>query len=179
MKLFPATIRKTILRGCMLILPIIVVCFFIGKMWMAIHLLVRRIMTFFDIERLFGFTLLALLTTVVFILLCYLAGLLTRLETVGVVHRWLDKNVLRFMPGFIFIQMMAQESAGEETSRQGVLIWLDEAWQPAILIEKNADGWHVVYIPNAPNASSGRIYIVKADRLKLLPGSLHHMKESI
>lgn len=48
------------------------------------------------------------------------------------------------------------------TGSQGVLVYINGGWQPALFVERTAAGAYVVYVPHAPDARSGAVYVVES-----------------
>ena len=77
------------------------------------------------------------------------------------------------LPGVIVCEHVFQSAAlaiyGSE-SRDGhgtpVLARIEDAWQVAFLIERIEGGHVAVFVPGAPNPSSGSIYFMTEDRIK-------------
>lgn len=62
---------------------------------------------------------------------------------------------------------------------QSVLVYLNGGWQPALLIERTATGAYVVYVPHAPTARSGTIYVVESFQVSPLNIPIGKMEEII
>lgn len=62
---------------------------------------------------------------------------------------------------------------------QSVLVYVNGGWQPALLIERAVSGAYVVYIPNAPDARSGTIYVVESFQVTPLNMPVQKMQDTI
>lgn len=65
------------------------------------------------------------------------------------------------------------------TGSQSVLVYINGGWQPALLVERTAAGAYVVYVPHAPDADSGAIYVVEAFQVTPLNIPARRMREII
>ncbi len=55
---------------------------------------------------------------------------------------------------------------------QVVLARIEEAWQTGFLMETLENGYHAVFVPDAPRPWSGSVYLMTEDRFKRLGVSL-------
>ncbi len=77
-------------------------------------------------------------------------------------------HMLSNLPGYDFFKGISESLIGYEKNRpyQVVLARIEEAWQIGFLMESLADGCHAIFVPNAPNAWSGSIYLMTEERFK-------------
>src|SRR5262249_24518401 len=72
---------------------------------------------------------------------------------------------LSFIPGYEYIKSVASMSLGAKaTLRQVLLVRIEDSLQLGFLVERTDGGRAVVFVPNAPNPSSGSIYFMTDDR---------------
>jgi uncharacterized membrane protein len=55
--------------------------------------------------------------------------------------------------------------------RQAVLARFDDGWQFGFEMERLDDGHVVVFIPGAPSPFSGSVFIMQAERIRVLDGA--------
>ena len=51
---------------------------------------------------------------------------------------------------------------------EACLVQIQELWEPGYIIEQNPDGTETVFVPQAPSASYGQVYVVHPGQLKKL-----------
>ncbi|MGX5819092.1 hypothetical protein ACWKWU_12895 [Chitinophaga lutea] len=167
MKQFWIAFRNLFVSGLLLMLPLVLVVYLLGKIWTGLHGWVVKISPRVGIIKAEGFAHPFVLTGIVFLVLCVMAGLLMRLAATGKVKSWLEDNVLRFVPGYVLIRTFMEDQL--QASRRGessAMVWLQEGWQPCLLIEEGENGWWTVFIPQAPHFNNGRIFVVKKEKVK-------------
>lgn len=180
MKHFWASVRNLVIRGFLFMLPIILVVVLAGKIWMSLHGVVSKVTGRLGIDRFAGLLLAVSITTLIFLLICLLAGMITNIAAIGKVKAWIERHVLRFVPGYVYLKTMFEEqfssSGGNNTS---AMVWLYGAWQPCMLVEEGGKGWSVVYVPAAPHLSAGSIYVVEQYKVKKIHLPLGKLKDHI
>jgi uncharacterized membrane protein len=111
-----------------------------------------------------------LLAIVLILVFCFLAGLVAK---GGVARRFmtrLESSVLSKIPMYSNIKSGSEILAGVERSRgqEAVLARIEDAWQVAIVMERLDAGHVAVFVPGAPNPTSGNVYFMNEDRVKPL-----------
>jgi uncharacterized membrane protein len=46
------------------------------------------------------------------------------------------------------------------------LAWIEECWQPAVVMEELENGWLAVFVPRVPHVFSGALFYMPPDRVK-------------
>ncbi len=180
MKRFFTYMRETVIAGLFLLLPIMVMVILLGRLWQMVHGIIGKITGKIGQFEIGGLTVVVIFTVLVVLLICFLAGLLIRLSIISSFQGWLEKHILRFIPGYTYLKLMLLEKMTHENSAKqlSVLVKIGDAWQPAILVEQQGDQC-TVYVPIAPQATSGHIYLVNSSQVNHLHISLHAFQESI
>ncbi len=179
MKKYWQYVRNAVVKGFLLLLPVILVVFLIGKLWMMVHGVVLKFSHPLHIDRPLGYLLAVVITTAVLLVICMLAGFAANVAAVTKAKDWLEKNVLRFMPGYYFLKTMMQEKFTGDAANTSAIVYMHGGWQPCLLIEEGSNGWNVVLIPVAPNLTSGRMYVVEKHRVKKINLPLDKMKDVV
>jgi uncharacterized membrane protein len=177
-------LKQTIIAGIFFLVPVLLIAYLFKKLWEPLHALIVKASETLHIDHLLGKTLLAGITVLSILLMCMLAGLLMRLHKVGKWNEWIETNVLRFMPGYVFIkQIMSEKLQYEQNTSQlkkPVLVMLDDNWIVGILAEYSAEtNLCVVYLPGSPEFNSGSVCLVELNRVRLLPYTFYHFKKSV
>jgi len=184
MKKFAGYIRTTIIAGIFFWIPVLIIIFLFSKIWHPLHHSIQQAAIALHIQHLIGRSILIVITTVILVLLCFLAGLLMKLAFVGKWKDWMERNVLRFVPGYLFLKQVISEQLhyNNEDSlfSKTVLLQFDDVWQPAILIEYiKGNKVCVVFVPDPPDMKSGSVFIAEISRVRLLPMSMHKFRRAI
>ncbi|MEI6265614.1 MAG: hypothetical protein WCP74_10945 [Sphingobacteriia bacterium] len=173
-------IQGTIIKGLFFILPVLVFAYLIEKVFMPIQSIIRKASQSLDIEHFIGRSLLTILTILGFLVLCFFGGLLMRLTSVGRWKTWIEENVLRFTPGYLFIKEIVGEKLNyqaEGTKQLAVFVFFDDNWVAGVLTEFSKENdIAVVYLPGSPNFNEGSVCMVKIKQIKILPYKLDQFK---
>lgn len=108
-----------------------------SRAFVALYRLVQRMVEKLGVEELLDYTLATVLVILLLVLLFFITGrrVVVKSEKSGIVP---------------------------SVDSQNVLVYVNGGWQPALLIERNATGAYVVYVPHVPNARSGAVYVVES-----------------
>ena len=116
-------------------------------------------------------TLLTIITCLALCLICFLAGLLIKLDRVKRIGKGFEEVILKFLPGFEYLKFLGSEEGtdDERSNWRGGFILDGDAWVIAFIIETTSDGYTTVFIPESPRADSGNTKIVLTSTLKYIP----------
>lgn len=159
--------KRTFIAGFLLLLPMLIIWVLFSKVWHPLLNLIGKLSDKLHIELFWGVSLLGLVTVLAMVLLCFLLGLVARFAVVTSFHRWVDKHLLQFMPGYEYVRAMLQERLGvtDQGEQHNVLVFVNGSWQPALLVEER-HGWLVVFVPLVPASNAGTIHIIQSARAK-------------
>lgn len=162
MKTILSFLRATFVGGIFLLLPVILVYTLFNKG----HALAVKILSPLDRllpETLFGFHTGKLVAVVVLLIVCFLAGLLFRLNIVKKGIRKLEENLLTHFPGYALLKSKASDTLSEKIEYyiSTVLVREGELWSIGLLIEEG-NGLCTVFFPKAPKNDSGDVKFIPA-----------------
>jgi hypothetical protein len=119
------------------------------------------------------------MTTIILLLLFYGCGLLVRFAMIGNFRNWLERNMLLYIPGYLKYKVKMEEKLlPPEDERQSVLVHLQDAWKPGLLISKD-NGQAIVFLPGTPDTDNGEVWVVEEKNLRLLQMSAKDLKGSL
>lgn len=156
-------VKDTIVGGILFMVPIIVLLAVLGKA----HQLSMKIVQPLADAGLGAPRLLAVLFIVLF---CFAAGLFSRTPIARRLGDWLEGTILSKVPGYSLAKGIAESVAGTDRAlaREVVLVRIEDAWQIAFLVERVEPGHVAVYIPGAPDPTSGAVMYLTEDRIRPL-----------
>lgn len=160
-------IKKKIVSGLVLLLPILVFIIIFKKFWGFFENYGNKFAKLLHLDEILGAIAKDLLGGLFLLLLVYLSGYLVSLSFFRTFSNWIDEKLMIFVPGYEDQKKMAEQKLKgqigkdkpEEPSHIPVLFKSGEHWQPAYLIEESQDGRVVVFVPQAPSKTNGQIYI--------------------
>ncbi len=111
--------------------------------------------------------------TFLLVLVAFTAGLFARSFRIEKdAASFLEEKVLSNLPPYVAIRKYTDRLAGLETQtkeeRKPVLVRMHNGWQLGFLTDAFSDGHVAVFVPNAPDPSSGVVQIISADQITLL-----------
>ncbi len=167
-------IKTTAIGGLLVMVPIAIILFVLAQLAYGLYSLSETIVGKLNIET--GDALLILAITAASLIgLCFLLGLLVQTRLGVVLKRWFNRNIGRRIPMFNAIASLTRRFVGLEGKHFApveVDLYSSEARLLGFLIEKLPDDRSVVFIPSAPVATMGNVYIIASHRLTPVTGSV-------
>lgn len=166
MKKFYSFFQRKVITGLLMLLPLTILALLVARLWDSINLVGNNINSYLGIQSWVGTTLLVLLTGLSLIVVCFLTGIIVQMLTMSAFRFWLERKLLKYLPGYSYVHMMLDEKLGLKLENKTcVLVRLRSVWQPGVLIEEN-EFCAVVYLPNCPQPGVGTTCIVDLDQIK-------------
>ena len=159
---------KRIGKGIVLFLfPIMLLIFIFGKAIKIVQSIILPIKSHLPAERIFGIGILSLISLVLILLVCYIAGMLTESKKVKSFLSFIEDNLLIFIPGYALIKSGARDAIGDADDKwKVVMIAEDEEWKFGIEVDKQPDGYSTIFFPEPPDAKSGEMKLIHESKLK-------------
>lgn len=161
-------IRTTLIGGVLFIIPLVFVVAIVGKAFKIMKVVATPIGKLITIESVVGFAVVEILTVVILILACLLAGLLARSSWGRRVHEKLDTVLLQVIPGYAWMKGVTGGIRDEDAEKmlKPVLVRFDDQSQVAFEVDRATDGMVAVYLPGSPDPRSGAVSYVTHDRVQ-------------
>jgi len=164
------TITKRILNGIILfLLPLTLLLLVLGKAVSVVQKLILPVQQYLPAEHFFGIGLRGLISLLLVLFFCFLAGLLVERKRVKWLITKLEDNVLVFIPGY---SMLKAQTGGfivnKDHQWQTVMLGEDDNWKPGVVVDRHANGYCTVFFPEPPDAKSGEIKLMQESKLKKL-----------
>jgi len=160
-------LRTTLVGGLLFLVPIVVLVIVLGKALVLAHKFVDPLAEHLPVRSIIGLQTPMLLAGGVIVLFCFLAGFFARTVLAQRIVSGLESAVLSNVPGYEFLKRMGESMLGIE--RDGaypvVLARFDDASQIGFRVEVLENGFVVVFVPGAPNANAGDVYLMTPDRV--------------
>ena len=103
-------------------------------------------------------------------LVCFVAGIFARTGLGRKMKSWVDNSMVASIPAYQVLKSMAEGMAEIESSAnvRAALARIEDAWQPALVLEELENGLLTVFVPQAPTPMSGSVFYLTAERVKML-----------
>lgn len=159
-----------VLKGLLLfILPLIMVVIIVEKAFSIIQKLVHPIVSHLPQEGIFGIGMVTLLTIVILFFITLIAGIWIEMKKVKTIIPFLEDKLLVLIPGYTLLQSRVNEVIGDsDSNHQPVLVGENDEWKFGIEIERNENGYSMVFFPDPPDAKSGELKLIKSNSIKII-----------
>jgi uncharacterized membrane protein len=160
----------TLIGGVVFLLPLIVVLYVLGQGLALAARAVQPVVALLPFQNVGGIALAGLAALALVLLLCFGAGLLARAAVGRSFSERFENRLQTLYPRYSVVKAMSQGLHGA-LGRQvlkPVLASFDDHQLIAFDVERLDDGRAVLYLPGAPDAWSGRVVLVAAERLRPL-----------
>jgi uncharacterized membrane protein len=167
MKRSPNFVTTTLLGGAIFLLPLVVVIYVVGQGLALMAKAAEPLISALPTKSVGGVTLATLAAMVLLLLVCFGAGLLARAAFGRALSARFEDKLQTLYPRYTVIKAMSQglhDAVGRRVMTP-VLATFDDHLALAYEMERLPDGRVVVYLPGAPDAWSGSVVLVTAERL--------------
>ena len=165
-------IRKFIINtftgGIFLLLPLAVIFIILKKVYEVTGTIIRPVASHLP-NDMFGLDGHQIVSILILILFCFMAGLLFRSRRLRAVIEKLEDGFLSAIPGYTLIMTNVADKLDyeDDDTLVPVLVQLDESHVFGLLSAEGDDSCSV-YVPGAPDFKSGNVHIFPASRVQKL-----------
>lgn len=160
----------TLIGGVVFLLPLVVVIYVLGHGLALVARAAQPLVALLPQKDIGGITLASLAALALLLLLCFGAGLLARAAVGRAFAERFEARLQTLYPRYSVIKAMSQGLHGALGQRvlKPVMATFDDHALIAFDIERLDDGRVVLYLPGAPDAWSGSVLLVAAERVQPL-----------
>lgn len=160
----------TLIGGVVFLLPLVVVIYVLGQGLALAARAVEPLVALLPQKNISGVALASVAALALLLALCFGAGLLARAAVGRAFAERFEARLQTLYPRYSVIKAMSQGLHGALGQRvlQPVMARFDDHELIAFDIERLDDGRVVLYLPGAPDAWSGSVVLVPADRVQPL-----------
>ena len=172
MKRFFCEVRGIAISGFFAFFPLYVLLIIITKALGSLATLGSRLAGMFGLKSLLGVGGSTVISGCLIIAIWIIGGLLIRISFVGAMSRSVEKMMSRYIPGYSTYKQMAEEKLGHEVRilpYTSALVELGDHWGPGYVVEEDPGGNCVVFLPEVPETSKGRILLASKDHIRFIP----------
>jgi uncharacterized membrane protein len=161
-------IRTTLIGGILFLIPLVMVVVVFGKAFQILKTVANPLVKLIPIESIAGFALVEVLTAVIMLLCCLMAGLVARSQWGRNIYAKIDSILLELIPGYSWVKGVTGDISDAEAENifEPVLVRLDDQYQLGFEVDRTAEGLVAIYVPGVPNPRSGALSYVTADRVE-------------
>jgi uncharacterized membrane protein len=171
---FAKFVRATIVGGLLFLVPLILIVVVLQKGLGMVRKMVVPIASQLPVSRIAGVGVATILAVLLIVLVSFVFGLAVRTRLGRRVRDSLEYAIMGKVPGYAMVKGVLQGASGleSEDEPQAALIRIEDAWQIGFVTEVHPDGHRTVYVPGAPNPSSGSIFYLTEDRIRPIDAKL-------
>ncbi|SDQ97420.1 hypothetical protein [Flagellimonas zhangzhouensis] len=165
MSFFNRSTKAMVVGGLFLIIPLLLILILLGKAWAILNPIVSGFVDFFGIHSIFGTATITVFTILVFLLICYLGGLLLRK---GFIKDWgenMQDQLFLVLPS---LQMFRYKIMGDTSSHKNLSNWKpillkeESFYDVAFITKEHENGFLSIYIPDAPKMDAGQVRFIQS-----------------
>jgi len=159
-------VRTTLTGGLLFLVPFVVLMVFAAKALELVQKLIHPLTSHMP-DSIVALHLDTVLAIAALLAICFLAGCVAPMVFARRFAKWIEINLLSNLPGYEFLKSIGESvlGGGESAQWQVVLARFDDFLQLGFLIERLENGMVAVFVPGAPNAHSGAVHFMTADRV--------------
>ncbi len=163
-------VKTTVIGGLLFLVPAVLIVLLIKQAVLLARKILVPIEKLLPIENIAGVAVEHLVAIVLILAVCFAAGLAARTSPGAKLNAWLERAILRRVPGFGLIKRVTHEMANIESKSDFsvALARIEDAWVLSFIVEKLDSGLLAVFVPSAPTPAVGSIYYLTEDRVKRL-----------
>ena len=159
-------VRTTILGGILFLLPLILIIFLLSKALNLIERLSQPIVDAVGVRTVGGVAVVTFVAIAALLLISFLTGMLARTRLGQAAYSSLESSILGILPQWRMARGLVESFGAEKTSDvEIVLVPSDAGWCLALVLEKPAGDWWTVFIPGAPQWTSGSISYAHSEQV--------------
>ena len=159
-------IRTTVAGGMLFLLPLILIVILLSKGLQVAERLAQPVVNAIGVKTVGGVALGTLIAIAAMVLLSFLAGLLARTRLGQATYSKLESSILGSLPQWRLARGFVQSFNSEKSSDiEVVLVPTDAGWCLGFVLEKPAGDWWPVFIPGAPQWTSGSVSYARSEQV--------------
>src|SRR5262245_13666326 len=148
-----ARLRNLTVSGFIFIMPVLIMVLILGQFWKQLLRIGGALSRLFRVDTVLGPSGDAVVAVVFFLVVCLVAGFLTRISFLRKISEEIDVKLDQWIPGYGKVRSDATKKVGFKKAEElfdTCLVKVQELWQPGYIIETNDDRTQTVFVPQAP-----------------------------
>ena len=158
-------IRRTIVGGFFVLLPLLGAAFLLGGLLSAIQKLLNPVINLVSADKLGGTVVADLAAGAVIILICFVLGVAVEMPMGKALRARVESTVLERLPGYTFFKRLTGNLSGTDRAfGRPVIVSFDDNSQFGFVIDEAAEA--TVFLPSTPGVATGTVVVVPRDRVR-------------
>lgn len=166
--------KTTILGGLCVLLPLGACAYLTTKAIRVVLDFMEGFAAYLPIERLGGVVFAEAVALGILLGISFILGLVVRTTLGKSLGGWLERVLLRLLPGYDLFKTLAVQLIGRKDEARGtpVMVRLAATHQVGFLMEENPSGKLTVFVPAVPALSVGALHFVDPEQVERLDASM-------
>jgi uncharacterized membrane protein len=159
------------LAGFLFLLPVFVAFQIVSRAWTALGSFAVRITHIVGAKNILGVETQTAFTGLLLVLLCILCGSLVHFSLVRAFHDFVERQLAKYIPGYEGRKAAAEGKVHKPAKvlpYTSALVMQAGLWRPGYVIEQDAAGNAVVFLPDIPNTDQGHVLLAAENQIQLL-----------
>jgi uncharacterized membrane protein len=180
---FHSFVKTTILGGLVVLLPVAILIIVFQWVYGLIRGAIRPLTDLVLERREMQEFAAVLIVLGIIVLACFIIGLVIRTQIGRFMHEQLEMHILRIAPGYSLIKETVRHLLGRAESPFSsvafVQLFDSDTMCLGFVTERHENGWFAIFVPTAPNPTSGLIYHVKPEHVHIVKHPVEDVMRSI
>jgi uncharacterized membrane protein len=170
MKKFSDFAKATLSGGILFILPVIVLIIILNRFLSFLRDVVRPFAEKIPYTKVAGLGVITLLSILLLLLACLVAGLFMRTVIAQQIKKILDEQVLIFIPGYSYLQAMSATKLDVQSQQhwKPATVNIDEC-EVLCFVTEETEHFCSIFLPDSPLPTSGSISVKDKTQVQFLP----------
>lgn len=183
MKRLAQFFKTTLIGGVAVILPVLIILAVFKWLFDSIIARIEPITVFIVSSTRLQIMLADSISIAIIIAICFLVGLLVRTRLGIFIYDFFEDNLLKKIPGYRMVkETVSQFFLGNKklfTAVALVNLFDADTMVTALITDEHSDGSFTVFLPTAPNPTSGNVFHVRKDRVHKLDISVEEAMKTV
>jgi uncharacterized membrane protein len=159
--------KATLVRGILFLLPLILVCWLLSKALKVIEKLSQPVVTAAGVNSGAAIVVGTIFSVGVLVITALAAGLIARTRLGQAAFSGLENSVLSLLPQWRMARGLIESFDPEKLPEvEVVLVPTDAGWCVGFVLEKTLGDWWTVFIPGAPQWTSGGVSYASVNQVR-------------
>lgn len=176
-------LKTTLLGGALVLLPaallVVVTRWLFNIILSAVQPLTTLLVTTSQFQEISA----SLLVLAILFAGCFVVGFLVKTRLGAYFHVTIEENILKIMPGYSLIKETVMQLVGGKKSPFStvalVRLYDSDVLTTAFITDTHDDGSYTVFVPTAPNPTSGLVFHLKSERVQPVSVSVEDTMRTI
>jgi len=171
MKTFLRHLRDIAISGFFALLPLYVLFIVLAKAWKSLSSVGAGIAGIFGMKPVLGVGGTTIFSGLLVITLWIVIGLLVRFSFLAAASRAAERAMSKYIPGYDTYKAIAEEKLQHKVRAldyTSALVRWQDYWRPAYIVEQDADGTCVLFLPDVPETNKGHVLLAKQDQVRVV-----------